>query len=96
MKLFSAEDFCDKTTFVDTQGTEHTMHNGMILISWSQAAEYANAKLREWLDAAPKVYWKESMTSQSFGPDCNWDEQKGYHTHTARLFDITPIEEGGE
>lgn len=95
MKLFSAEDFCDKTTFVDTQGTEHTMHNGMILISWSQAAEYANAKLREWVESAPKIYGVSPRPYEWTSYQVSSELPKG-STHTARLMEITPIEEGGE
>jgi len=51
--------------------------------------EYLNAKIREAIEAAPKVYGKHTPVGFLYGGPWQPDD-----THTARLIDVKPIEKG--
>lgn len=62
------------------------------------AAQRANAKLKEWLDAAPKVYanryaapMRGNGELHADWHECDWNECR--HTHTARLVCIEKYSE---
>ncbi len=91
---FKPDHFCHVHTFTDVHGNEHTTQHGMILISWSQAAEFANARLKQWLERAPFVYGIGNPGEPYDGDeDYWWRTRSGEDTHTARLVDIQEIEE---
>lgn len=51
------------------------------------AAQLANSKMQEWLDAAPVVYRAGSNEGLSW-----WNKKFGEDTHRARLLCIEPLE----
>lgn len=56
-------------------------------------ADVLNAKIREALEAAPKVYGEKCDEDDEF----HWSESampNGWATHTGRIIDVKPIEKG--
>jgi hypothetical protein len=63
-------------------------------ITLANATKYLNAKIREALQAAPKVYGKsESVADYREAWNCSEIHSNG-DTHIARLVDVKPIEKG--
>lgn len=86
MKLFTAEDFSLKL---------QDIVSGEPFEEWQKqlAADIANKKLAAMLAEAPKVYFDDAETMNHDGYfEGNIKAPKGYHTHTARLVAIAPIE----
>jgi len=63
-------------------------------ITLANATKYLNAKIREALEAAPKVYGNvgEYASSWSTYPIGTFIQEN--NTHTARLVDVKPIKKG--
>lgn len=62
-------------------------------ITLANATKYLNAKIREALEAAPKVYGEKCDEDDEF----HWSESampNGWATHTGRLIDMKTIEKG--
>lgn len=78
MKLFKPEDFESITIITDKEMQE--------------IAEIANAKLKEWLDAAPTVYGQGIGAMKSAYWNMNGPDFEIYkHTHAAKLVCIEEI-----
>lgn len=63
-------------------------------ITLANATKYLNAKIREALEAAPKVYGREEDVADGRVAWLMSEIRSNTDTHTGRLVDVKPIEKG--